>query len=118
MRKFARLRLVAQYVSRPISRRTPTVTRSTERLAQTASQAGVRVFSYLEDREVLLDTPTDKFLMSAMSFAAEVEREKARQRVQDAMKRKARAGHVGSGHLFGYVIRQTAQREMSLRELW
>jgi site-specific DNA recombinase len=66
------------------------------------SQAGVAVWSYLEDREVLLDTPTDKFLMSAMSFAAEVEREKGRQRVSDAMTRKARQGYVTGGRCFGY----------------
>ena len=65
-------------------------------------QAGVRVWSYLEDREVLLNTPTDKFLISAMNFAAEMERDKARQRVTDAMTRKARAGHVCGGRVFGY----------------
>ncbi len=66
------------------------------------SQAGVKVWSYLEDREVLLDTPTDKFLMSAVSFAAEVEREQARQRTYDAMLQKAKAGHVTGGRVFGY----------------
>ncbi len=66
------------------------------------SQAGVKVWSFLEDREILLNTPTDKFLMSAMSFAAEVEREKARQRVSDAMLRKARLGYVCGGRTFGY----------------
>lgn len=66
------------------------------------SQAGVRVWSYLEGREVLLDTPTDKFLMSAVSFAAELERDKARQRTYDALQRKARAGHVTGGRVFGY----------------
>ena len=66
------------------------------------SQAGVQVWSYLEDREVLLDTPTDKFMMAAMSFAAEMERDKARQRTYDAMVRKARAGHVCGGRVFGY----------------
>ena len=66
------------------------------------SQAGVKVFGYLEDKEVLLDTPVDKFLMSAVSFAAEIEREKARQRTYDAMLRKARAGHVTGGGCFGY----------------
>ena len=66
------------------------------------SQAGVAVWSYLEDHEVLLDTPTDKFLMSAVSFAAEMERERARQRACDAMQRKARAGHVTGGRTFGY----------------
>ena len=66
------------------------------------SLAGVRVYSHLEDREVLLDTPTDKFLMSAVSFAAEMERDKARQRTYDAMLCKARAGHVTGGRVFGY----------------
>lgn len=66
------------------------------------AQAGVRVFCYLEDKEVTLDSPTDKFLMSAVAFAAEVEREKARQRVSDGMLRRARQGHVCGGSLFGY----------------
>ena len=35
------------------------------------SQAAVRIFSDLEDREVLLDSATDKFLLSAVNFAAE-----------------------------------------------
>ena len=66
------------------------------------AQAGVRIYSYLEDREILLDTPTDKFLMSAVNFAAEIEREKGRQRVVDAMTRRARAGHCCGGRVFGY----------------
>jgi site-specific DNA recombinase len=66
------------------------------------AQAGIRIVSYLEDREVLLDTPTDKFLMTAVNFAAEIERENAQQRQVDAMTRKARAGHVTGGRVFGY----------------
>jgi site-specific DNA recombinase len=66
------------------------------------SQAGVKIFSYLDDREVLLDSPTDKFMLAAVNFAAEIERDKARQRVTDAMTRKARAGHMCGGHLFAY----------------
>ena len=65
------------------------------------SQAGVIVYSCLESREIPLDTATDKFLMSAVSFAAEIEREKARQRTYDAMRRKALAGHVTGGRVFG-----------------
>jgi hypothetical protein len=42
--------------------------------------AGVRVFSYLQDRERTLDSPTEKLLLSVTSFADELEREKARQR--------------------------------------
>ncbi|AMY10663.1 Recombinase [Luteitalea pratensis] len=40
--------------------------------------------------------------MSATAFADELEREKARQRTYDAMQRKARAGHVTGGRVFGY----------------
>src|SRR5204863_427960 len=65
-------------------------------------QAGVRVFFYLEDRERTLDSPTDKIMLSLTAFADELEREKARQRVTDAMQRKARAGHVTGGRCFGY----------------
>ena len=65
-------------------------------------QAGVRVFFYLEDRERTLDSPTDKIMLSLTTFADELEREKARQRTYDAMLRKARAGHVTGGRVFGY----------------
>jgi DNA invertase Pin-like site-specific DNA recombinase len=65
-------------------------------------QAGVRVFFYLEDRERTFDSPTDKLLMSVTAFADELEREKARQRTYDAMQRKAKAGHVTGGRVFGY----------------
>lgn len=70
--------------------------------AKQFSQAGVRIVSHLEDREILLSTATDKFLMAAVNFASEVEREKARQRVTDAMTRKAAQGHVCGGDCFGY----------------
>lgn len=66
------------------------------------SQAGVRCFSYLDNREIALDSAIDKFMMSAATFAAEIEREKARQRVADAMERRARAGYVAGGRCFGY----------------
>ena len=65
-------------------------------------QGGVRVFFYLEDRERTLDSPTDKIMLSLTTFADELEREKARQRTYDAMIRKARAGHVTGGCVFGY----------------
>ena len=64
--------------------------------------AGVRVFIYLEDRERTFDSPTDKLLMSVTAFADELERQKAGLRVYDAMSRKARAGHVTGGRVFGY----------------
>ena len=64
--------------------------------------AGVRIFLYLEDRERVLESATDKFMLSAAAFADEMEREKARQRTRDAMVRKAQAGHVTGGRVFGY----------------
>ena len=60
------------------------------------------MFFYLEDRERTLDSPTDKIMLSLTAFADELEREKARQRTYDAMLRKAKAGHVTGGRVFGY----------------
>ena len=59
------------------------------------------MFFYLEDRERTLDSPTDKIMLSLTAFADELEREKARQRTYDAMQRKAKAGHVTGGRVFG-----------------
>ena len=67
------------------------------------TEAGVRVFFYLEDRERTLETAMDKVMLSLTNFAAEMEREKARQRTHDALVRKARAGHVAGGAVYGYV---------------
>ena len=64
--------------------------------------AGVRVFFYLEDRERTLDSALDKVMLSLTGFAAEMERERAKQRTYDAMLRKAKAGHVTGGKVFGY----------------
>ena len=41
-------------------------------------------------------------MLSLTAFADELEREKARQRTYDAMLRKAKAGHVTGGRVFGY----------------
>jgi DNA invertase Pin-like site-specific DNA recombinase len=66
------------------------------------TEAGVRVFFYLEDRERSLDTAMDKVMLALTSFASEMEREKARQRTYDAMLRKARALQVTGGVVYGY----------------
>lgn len=65
--------------------------------------AGVRVFSYLDDREIALDSPTDKLLASISAFADEMERHQASRRVKDAQLSKARAGYVAGGRRFGYT---------------
>ena len=66
------------------------------------ADAGVEMWSYLDDKRWFLDTATDKFLLSVANFAAELEREKASQRTHDAMVRKARAGQVTGGRVYGY----------------
>jgi len=73
--------------------------------------AGIRVFFYLEDRERTLDNALDKVLLSLTNFASEMERERAKQRTYDAMLRKAKAGHVTGGKVFGYDNREILSAE-------
>src|SRR5262249_45373226 len=68
--------------------------------------AGVRLFFYLEDRERTLDTAMDKVMLSLTNFASEMERERARQRTADAMLKRAKAGFVAGGQVFGYLNRE------------
>ncbi len=81
----------------------------------------MRVFFYLEDRERTLDSPTDKIMMSLTAFADELEREKGRQRTYDAMLRKAKAGHVTGGRVFGYdnveVLSASGDRSHVMRQI-
>ncbi len=72
------------------------------------TDAGVRVFFYLEDRERTLDSALEKVMLSLTNFAAEVERERAKQRTYDALLRKAKAGHVTGGRVYGYDNREIA----------
>src|SRR5437773_2774044 len=67
------------------------------------TDAGVRVFFYLEDRERTLDNAMDKVMLSLTNFASEMERERAKQRTYDAMVRKARAGFVTGNRTYGYA---------------
>ena len=75
------------------------------------TDAGVRVFFYLEDRERTLETPLEKMMMALGGFASEMERERAKQRTYDAMMRKAKAGHVTGGKVFGYDNREVLSAE-------
>jgi hypothetical protein len=53
-------------------------------------------------REIALDPPMVKFRLAATSFAEELERDTRRQQTGDALLRKAQAGHVAGGLVFGY----------------
>jgi hypothetical protein len=65
-------------------------------------EAGVRVFFYLEDRERTLANAMDKVMLSLANFASEMEREKAKQRTYDAMRRGAEHGYAAAGKTYGY----------------
>ena len=65
-------------------------------------RAEVRVFFYLDDRELSLGTLMDDTTMFMRAQFAAEERRKASQRVKDTMRRKASAGQVTGGQCFGY----------------
>ena len=69
------------------------------------------MFFYLEDRERTLDSAMEKGMLSLTNFAAEMEREKASQRTHDALIRKAKAGHVASGKVYGYDNVELVRRD-------
>jgi len=66
------------------------------------NMAGVRVFAYLTDAEIKLDSPIDALIVQVQAFGAAIERQKAGQRTYDALVRKAKSGHVTGGLCFGY----------------
>lgn len=61
-----------------------------------------RIFFYLIDEEVKFESAVDKFMISAVTFGAELEREKASQRSRDALARKAVRGYNAGGMVYGY----------------
>ena len=65
-------------------------------------RAGVRVFFYLEDRELQLGSFQDNTMAFLRAEFASEERRKAAQRTHDALLRKFMAGHVVGGRVFGY----------------
>src|SRR5215472_13654254 len=65
-------------------------------------KAGVRIFTYLDGEEITLRSLADKLKLTVSSIIADGEREAARRRTADALIRKARAGYVTGGRVFGY----------------
>jgi DNA invertase Pin-like site-specific DNA recombinase len=79
----------------------------TSYLLKQFARAGVRVVETTTGRPIALATPTDKVLLSVTSFAAEVERDQARQRTHQALLLKARQRQVTGGRVFGYCCGAT-----------
>src|SRR5499425_3089118 len=65
-------------------------------------EAGVEIRSYLSDAPISLADETSEIHTIFNSLAASVERRRARQRTYDALRRRAEAGAVTGGRVFGY----------------
>jgi DNA invertase Pin-like site-specific DNA recombinase len=74
----------------------------TSRVVKTILRSGVRIFAYLDDTEIRLDSALDKITFALRGFGSEQERERATQRSRDTSKRKAISGHVTGGRCYGY----------------
>jgi len=86
-----------------LSRRAHPDDRASERRERAAwAERPGRRANYLEDRERTLASPLEKIMLSIAAFSDEMEREKARQRTHDAMRRISQASHVTGGRVFGY----------------
>jgi site-specific DNA recombinase len=66
------------------------------------ARSGVQLFEYLTGKEAQLTDATGKFMLAVGTFADEMERERARQRTFDALRRKAASGAVAGGRTYGY----------------
>src|SRR5215470_11985666 len=64
--------------------------------------AGVRLFYYLDDREVDLSNAVGKFMESVRGFGSEIYRESVTAHMVDSLKRRAKSGYVHGGRTFGY----------------
>jgi site-specific DNA recombinase len=64
--------------------------------------AGLRIFEYQNDHEVIADDALSKFTLTAKNLGNELQREKSRQHTRDSHKQMARAGHVTGGRVYGY----------------
>jgi DNA invertase Pin-like site-specific DNA recombinase len=74
----------------------------TEIVARDLHEAGVTLWYYGTGEQERLDTPEGRFVLAARSFAAELERGKAKERCRDAHASRARKGYVTGGVVYGY----------------
>src|SRR5262245_8405075 len=65
-------------------------------------RAGVRIFCYLSNKEIRLDSPEQKAMVAIVNVASEFQRAKTQQQVSDAMMKLAKAGYVTGCEPFGY----------------
>src|SRR5437867_61459 len=65
-------------------------------------EAGVEIRSYLNDGPITLATETGEMSAVLASMLASFERRRARERTYDALRRRAEAGAVTGGRVYGY----------------
>jgi site-specific DNA recombinase len=66
------------------------------------ADAGVRVFSYLDDAEISVEDEVAQAHTMLKSFASASERRQASRRVYDSALRRVRAGQIAGAKIFGY----------------
>jgi site-specific DNA recombinase len=74
-------------------------------LIQVLGDADVKIWSYLENKELSLDDEMAEVEQFMKSWAGASERRKASQRVRDKMRQLAEQGRSTGGRLFGYETR-------------
>jgi site-specific DNA recombinase len=66
-------------------------------------EAGVEIRSYLTDQPITLADESGEIMTVVHSLTASFERRRARQRTYDALRRRAEAGAVTGGRVYGYA---------------
>ena len=87
-------------------------------LIQALTDADVRIFSYLEDKEISVDDEMAEVEQFMKSWAGASERRKASQRVRDRMRQLAEQGRSTGGRLYGYETKGGQRIANLLRRRW
>ena len=77
-------------------------TADTLQFSKELARAGIRVFTYQDDRTISIDTPSDTLVTTINAWKDSEARRESSVRTHEALARKARAAHVTGGRVFGY----------------
>ena len=66
------------------------------------AEAGVRIFTYSDGQEVKVGSPIEKQMVSMRNYAAEDFRQQIADKTREAMRAKAKLGHVTGTRTYGY----------------
>jgi site-specific DNA recombinase len=72
-------------------------------IVQQIEEAGVEIHGYLNEQRISVDDELGEMQTMLHSLAASFERRRARQRTHDALRRRAEAGAVCGGRVFGFA---------------